>query len=77
MRYLVRLMCVLALGVSLQGMFGMQVLGWPLRLLAASVAVLLVVPGVLTDGLAAAAILSLTMLVVWRHSKTSSAADAS
>jgi TRAP transporter 4TM/12TM fusion protein len=68
---------VLALGVSLQGIFGMQVLGWPLRLLAASVAVLLVVPGVLTDGLAAAAILSLTMLVVWRHSKTSSAADAS
>ncbi|NNC63479.1 MAG: TRAP transporter large permease subunit, partial [Gammaproteobacteria bacterium] len=68
---------VLALGVSLQGVFGMQVLGWPLRLLAASVAVLLVVPGVLTDGLAAAAILSLTMLVVWRNSKTSSAADVS
>ena len=68
---------VLALGVSLQGVFGMQLLGWPLRVLMASVAVLLVVPGVLTDGLAAAVLLSLTMLIVWRNSKASSTADAS
>ncbi len=71
---LTALIGVLALGVSLQGVFGMQVLGWPLRLLTASVAILLVVPGVLTDALAVAVLLLLTALIAWRGSRAPSSA---
>lgn len=58
---------VLALGVSLQGVIGSTVLGWPLRIGAASVAVLLVAPGLLSDGIALAALLLLAMLVARRN----------
>ena len=58
---------VLALGVSLQGIVGSSLLGWPARLCTAFVAMLLVVPGVLTDGLALVLIILLAMLIVWRN----------
>lgn len=64
---------VLALGVSLQGFFGTQALGWPLRLLMASVAVLLVVPGLLTDGLAVAVLILLTAFIARRAPRAPSA----
>ena len=67
---------VLALGVSLQGVFGSAILGWPSRLCTASVAVLLVAPGVVTDGVALAVLLLLAMLTSWRNPKAlSSGAD--
>jgi len=58
---------VLALGVSLQGVIGSTVLGWPLRLCAASVAILMVAPGLLTDGVALAVLVLLAMLIMWRN----------
>ena len=69
---------VLALGVSLQGIVGMHALGWLSRLLTASVAVLLVVPGMLTDIIALAALILLMTAVAWRNSRLpSSATDSS
>ncbi len=64
---LTALIGVLALGVSLQGVVGSSILGWPSRLCTASVAVLLVMPGVLTDGLALILVVLLAMLIVWRN----------
>ena len=58
---------VLALGVSLQGVVGSRVLGWASRLCTASIAVLMVVPGVLTDGLALAVLVLLATLIVWKN----------
>ncbi len=60
---------VLALGVSLQGIVGSTILGWPSRLCAALVAVLLVVPGVLTDALALAVLALLTALIMRGNTK--------
>jgi TRAP-type uncharacterized transport system fused permease subunit len=61
---------VLALGISLQGFVGSSVLGWPSRLGAASVAVLLVAPGVLTDSLALVLLILLAMLIAWRNQRS-------
>ncbi|MGI9259250.1 MAG: TRAP transporter permease [Gammaproteobacteria bacterium] len=57
---------VLALGVSLQGIIGSTILGWSSRICAASVAVLLVAPGVITDGIALAVVALLAMQIAWR-----------
>jgi len=67
---------VLALGVSLQGVFGFTVLGWPSRLCAASIAVLLVVPGVLTDSLAIVLLLLVTVPIAWRNSSRTPSSSA-
>ena len=57
---------ILALGVSLQGIIGPNVLGWPSRLCTAVAAILLVMPGASTDGLALVMIFFVAMAIVWR-----------
>ena len=63
---------ILALGASLQGVIGHHILGWPSRLCTAFAAVLLVMPGALTDGLALILILFPTIAIIWRNPRTPS-----